>query len=726
VAQNKKKRDEPESATTDSVADPPKNWADRPDSEPYQEALKLYKLVQKAYDNQEEQADRAAEYWNIYNAIPDDNQQYSGNSQGYIPAVRDAINARAKRVLKQLFPDNRKHVDGLSSDALPPYTQLALLEHYIRKLDLKTVVRSDLIAGDVTGQWNLYVDWTKSERNITKLIKRNPIVEAIEGEDVGELELEDPSTEIEDTEEEEIIEEGPELIDFATEDLAMIPPTCNNLQKAKAVALKLRMSPDSVRQLVDEDVFILPENSEIDEFCYPDKARDKRPPPKTHTKDAGIKTEGTDKHALIYWVLTKLDFGGEHKEEAYVYFAGPTEIVGIIKNPLWSGKRPIISEPVERVKGSFFGRSKIEPVKFIQWNLVDFWNMGQDSAMYSLLPVFAVDPLNNPAWAQMTIGLGAMWPVNPEGIKTIDFPQLWKESAQICDMMKRQIWESMDVNEMMMGKMPAGRKNNQLMGAMQQEQSTNITDHASRYEDVVLNPLVEMLFEFDQQFRTAEVMIEARGEIGVKAKLETIPVQQWGERYFFRWTGTEFMMGMQRMQQQISWMNVLKGIPPQQLGGKTLDVTPILEAGTENIFGPEMAPRILVDQRNQFTVDADMENEMLFNGFRVGVHEADDDPKHLQSHMRAAAMSQDPQGLFKEHMLMHMGQLQKKREMTMQQQQAKGQPGGPGGGPGTPAPPGVAGAPRPGAMPGQPRPAQNPPGAVQQDQMADPSVMGRG
>jgi hypothetical protein len=323
------------------------------------------------------------------------------------------------------------------------------------------------------------------------------------------------------------------------------------------------------------------------------------------------------------------------------------------------------------------------------------------------------------------MGLAAIWPVSPTDVKPITSPQLWKDSFQICDTMKRQIWESMDVNEMMMGKTPQGRKNNAMVGGMQQEQATNIADHASRYEQVMLNPLCEMLFEFDQQFRTKELMIEQRGEIGAKAAIEMIPVQQWGEKYFFRWTGTEFMLGMQRLQQQIAWMNVLKGVPPQQLNGRTLDITPILEAGTENIFGPEMAPRILIDQRNQYTIPAAVEDEMLHNGFDVPTHEADDDPQHLQSHMRAAALATDPMGKFKAHMGLHMAQMQKKREMQMVAQ--GGAPGGPGGGPGAAPPQGVAGAPRPGAQPGPPRPGgQNPPGAVQQDAMADPIVGGRG
>jgi hypothetical protein len=118
-----------------------------------------------------------------------------------------------------------------------PYTQLSLLEHYIRKTELKSIVRSDLIAGDVTGQWCLMIDWMKSERRVTKLVRRNPIIEQIDGEDVSELGIEDPlAPEEEDTETEDVVEEGPEIVDFAIEDLAVVPPTCNDLQRARPCA----------------------------------------------------------------------------------------------------------------------------------------------------------------------------------------------------------------------------------------------------------------------------------------------------------------------------------------------------------------------------------------------------------------------------------------------------------------------------------------------------------
>ena len=736
MAIGKRKKKELASSRVDSKAAPGtlesgkaelENWADKPDSEAYIAAAKLYPLIVKCYQNKEDQSDRIEEYWNIYNAQPDENQQYSGNSQCYVPAVRDAINARSKRQLKQLFPASHRHVDAISADADVPYTQLSLLEHYIRKTRLKDIVRSVLIAGDVTGQWNLYIDWLKSYRRVSGIIRRNPILKQIDGESVEDLGLEDPfGDEEEELETEDVLEEGPEIVDFATEDLAVLPPTCNSIERAQATSLKLRMSQEKFEEMVDEGVFVLPEGYEsASDFFKGIEPRSKgvntrKNPEKKAAQDAGIKTEGTLKFCMIFEVCTKLDLGGDEKEAAMVYFAGQNEIVGIIKQPYWGGKRPILSEPTEKRGGSFFGTSKIEPVKYLQWNLTDFWNMGQDSAMYSLLPVFTADPAKNPNWASMVVGLAAVWPIAPTDIKTVQFPQLYKDSMAMCEGIKKQIWESMEVNETMMGRMPQGRKNNQLMGAMQQEQQINISDGAERFEECMLNPLVERLYEYDQQFRSRKITVKARGELGVKANMIEVEPQQWGERYFFTWQGTEYLKGQQRMQQQIAWMNVLKGIPPQMLDGRRLSLLPIIEAGTENVFGPEVAPKILIDERNQFTIDPATEDQMLRNGFDVPVHKADNDTEHLPEHMKAATLTGDPLGLYKKHIAAHMQQVQEKRQMQQGQQQ--GAPGSPGG-----AGPGAAGTPRPGAMPGPPKPGgQQPAGAVHQDQMMDGAMPGRG
>ncbi|WP_175725453.1 hypothetical protein [Burkholderia ambifaria] len=690
------------------------NWADQPDSDAYTEAAKLYPKIAKCFQNKQEQMDRCEEYWSIYNAQPDENQQYSGNSQCYIPAVRNAVNARMKRTLAQLFPVNHKHVGATGPDGNIPFAQISLLEHYIRSAAVKDVVRADLIAGDVTGQWNLYVDWSRTQRRVTELIKKPPILEDHElGGEVEDLAADEDDWDWE-KESKEVTTEGPDIVSFATEDLAVYPPTCNDIEKATATAIRLRLTIDAVQQFVDEGVFVGVEAKElIDNLAKPDGGREKHVPPKKRTGDAGIRTEGTFKYALIYEVHTNLDLGNG-KEPSFVYFAGQDVILGIIRNPFWSGKRPIISAPIERITGSFFGISKIEPVKFLQWNLNDFWNMGQDSAQYSLLPITMVDPLSNPNYQSMVVGLAAVWLTDPNKTKFANFPAIYKDAIPLCENLKQQINESMDVNDAMLGKMPAGRKNQAQMAAMSQQQESNIIDNAKRYEEVILNPLLEWMFELDRQFRTEELTVEVLGEVGARANLQTIPPQAFGQRYFFRWCGTSYQQNLQRMQQMIAWMNVLRGIPPQQLDGRRLNIGPILEYGTEQIFGPEVAPRILIDERNLFHLEPEDENLMMHNGLPAEIHQADDDRAHIASHLQAAQLTGDAAGLFRAHIQQHQQAMQAKLQAQMAPKQPQGQPGVPGG-----AGPGVAGTPRAGAQPGQPRP-QGPAGMIHPDQIASP------
>lgn len=690
------------------------NWADDQKSDAYTVAAELYEKIQRCYTNKNDQSDKIEEYWSIHSAKPDDNAQYTGNSQCYIPAVRDAIQARVKRSLAQLFPANHKHVEAVGPTGESPESQLALLEHYIRATKLKNIVRADLIAGDVTGQWNLYVDWRKSVRRVQEIVKKPSIKESLDG-----VSIEDPTEDEEKLEEREIITEGPDIVPIATEDVAVYPPTVDKVEDAIAVSVRLRMSKDKVQQMIDEGVFVGVTAKElVDTMGQTDAQREKAIPPKKRTDDAGVKTQGTYKYCLIYEVWTDLKLDGKRKEPAVIYYAGPDLIVGIIKNPHWSGKRGILSAAIEEITGSFFGISKIEPVKYLQWNLNDFWNMGMDSAQYSLLPIIMTDPLKNPQYQTMVMGLAAVWLADPNSTKFQEFPQLWKDASQLSQSIKTQIYESMDVNDAMMGKMPQGRKNNQMVGNMQQEQQINITDHAKRYEEMILNPLVEFMFEMDQQFRTDELTVETMGEAGAKAMLMPVEPQQFGQTWFFRWMGTAFQANTQRQQQMIATMNVLRGVPPEQLNGRRLDVTPILEYLVEQVFGPELGPRVLIDERNLFTIPPEIENNMLHSDLPTPINPGDNHVEHLKSHDEAARESQDLSGAFRTHMAMHQKALMEQAQKQQGQAQAKGQPGAPGAGP-----PGIAGSPKPGAQPGVPRP-QGPPGQIHADQMA--GAPGRG
>ena len=221
--------------------------------------------------------------------------------------------------------------------------------------------------------------------------------------------------------------------------------------------------------------------------------------------------------------------------------------------------------------------------------------------------------------------------------------------------------------------------------------------------------------------------------MGLRAGMEQIPPVQMDRRYQFRWFGVEQARSAQQVQQQIAAMNVIRGIPPQQLNGYQINFVPIITQLVENTFGPRLSPLVFVSPEAQLPVPVEQENMLLAEGFEVPIHPQDDDMQHLQAHMQLLKMMQMGEGpkntkKIQTHIFKHVQQGQQKQQAAMQQQmqgqQQPGQPGVPGGAIGGQAQPGVAGTPRIGAQPGQPR-SQGPPGMIPQDQMRDPRVFPR-
>ena len=165
----------------------------------------------------------------------------------------------------------------------------------------------------------------------------------------------------------------------------------------------------------------------------------------------------------------------------------------------------------------------------------------------------------------------------------------------------------------------------------------------------------------------------------------------------------------------IAFANVLRGIPPEQLNGRKIDMAPLLEYAAGTVFGPRLAPKIIIDQRHMMTVDPIQENITLALNFPAQVHPMDDDQTHILIHQKGMVETAgtDPHGLFRQHIMAHMAQMQQKAAQAA------------GVKPGQPAAPGGAQPPRFGAQPGQTRPVLGPPGGVPQDQMQDPSRMPR-
>jgi hypothetical protein len=280
------------------------------------------------------------------------------------------------------------------------------------------------------------------------------------------------------------------------------------------------------------------------------------------------------------------------------------------------------------------------------------------------------------------------------------------------------------------GMMTRGKPNQAMVAQEQQVDILTTADAVTVIEEGILTPMLDLFIELDHQYRDDEITVRSFGEMGLKASMEHIPPVQMDKRYQFRWFGVEQARSAQQIQQQIAGMNVIRGIPPQQLNGYQVNLVPVITQLVENTFGPRLAPLIFVKPEDQLPVPVEQENMLLAEGFDVPTHQMDDDQQHVQAHMMALqSMQATGEGRnakkFQTHIWRHMQQGQQKQQAAMQAQQAQqGAPGMPGGAIGGAARPGVAGTPRPGATPGVPRP-QGPPGMIHPDQMRDPRMMPR-
>jgi hypothetical protein len=684
-----------------------------------QETLrKLYSDVEKAVTGQQERTNNTLDYWDMYNCILSGKQFYNGTSKIFLPLVHNAVNARKTRFANQIFPSSQRNIEVISEDSDIPNSLVSLIEHYIRKAKLRTQCIPALIKnGDVEGQYTIYVDWIENKRDVVYKKFKPLEIELAE----GELQ-EDEDEQVEDIVEEEVTHQYPSVEVISDADFAVFPATSNSIEEALekgggAVILR-RWSKATINQkiadeLIDEDAgkSLLAVMGERQQGGQP------RDTAKAMTDAAGIKKDARGTFALVYEVWAKLSYKlpGDKKAKKRIYkmfFGGPEIFLSCRRNPWWSDKLPIISTPVEKVVGSFKGKSKISAgVADLQILANDAVNEGMDSAAYALLPIVMTDPEKNPKIGSMIMSLAAIWETSPNDTQFAQFPALWKESFEIIASAKSEINQTLSISPAALTQALGKKKPNQ--AEIAQEQQVDIlttSDAVTNLEEGILTPMLQRMLELDHQHRNTALLVRQYGEMGISASMERVEPVQFHRRWELRWFGVEAARVASQVQQQISAVNVLRGIPPEMYDGYKLSLVPVIKQLVENTFGHRLAPHVFIDLRKQLAKDARVENMGLYQGEMITPNEMDNHQQHMAMHKQSAQELGDPHRTFEVHMQMHQIMLQKQAQAQQAKQQ--GNPGAPGGA-------GQPGLPGQGAQAQGPnQQAQQPNGAIQQDQMA--------
>ncbi len=665
-----------------------KEWMN--DEKVKKELGEVYASIVSGYDDKEEQKRVIERAWDIYNCELNENQMYVGDSKIFLPIVHDAIEARVTRYSNSMFPQTGRYSDVLSNDAKVPYETMAVLDHYVEQCSLRDVIVPSLMrAGDITGQYSLFIGWQKKERHAIKK-KQTPAI------GMGEAGI-SGGGEIEDIEIETVDDSRPDVMVLDTRDLLVLPASVDEIEDAEVVVIALRWSKGKIKEMID--------NEEIDKTAgetlmdnMGQAGREQQPnPDKKALNSAGIKTDSKgNKTALVYMLWTMLKIGGKRRR-CMAYMAGPENILSCKRNPYWSDRIPVISQAALKVNGSFWGKSRVQGVEAVAYAANDAFNMGQDSIKYSLMPITCVDPEKFQRVSSIILEMGSVWLGQPESLKIIEFPNRWPDAERVVVECRNQIMQTLGINPAMLPMGSTGKKPTQAQIGQEQQVALEATaDVVTILETAILNKLLRWFYEMDYQFRSKDIHVRRFGPVGMQAEMQAVPPMGVDSHYTFKWYGTEGTKSAQQVQQMISFLGVLKGIGPDQMNGRRIDAGPIIEQASNSVFGPRVAPKVLIDQRHELTVSPEKENTMMVEGFYQKISPTDNHPQHIAVHRLAALMSQDPTGMIRTHMLEH-------EHAMAAQQGAMAQQGGGGA--------------RPGAQAQTPTGPQNQPGAANPDQL---------
>jgi hypothetical protein len=667
--------------------------------------IDLYVEIERGFENQWDRANSQMDYWDLYNCKLSAKQYYGGNSKIFVPIVHDAVEARVTRFGNQVFPQNGRYIEVTTTDGEIPHGEMSLVTHYIRKAKMRSIVVPALLRnGDVEGQYNVYVSWRERKRHVTYRKPRPELTAADDGPDAPP-----PDDIVHET----LTEGAPHVEVLADADILVLPSTADTMQDALdaggSVTILRRWSKSKIRQMIEDEEIEKEPGEALAKAMISEKQAADINKAKQATDAAGIKTTGNSKHALVYETWTYLTIGNERRL-CKIYYGGEKSILAARRNPNWSDRMNLFSCSTTKVQGSFKGQSKMVPCEQIQYYANDIINEAADSSMFSMMPIVMTDPERNPRIGSMVLSLAAVWECDPQSTQFAKFPDLWKAGFEIVASCKSQIMQSLSVSPAAITQ-SGGQKTKPSQADVAREQQIDIlttADAVTLLEEGILTPVVNFMVELDHQFRKDKMMIRQFGQTGLRAKMDWIPPVQMDKKLSFRWFGVEQARSAMQMQQQISFTNVLGQIPPDKYPGYRLNLVPMITQACENVFGPQLAPLIFQDEKEQLTIPPDVENEWLIqHALNLAIHPMDEDPQHLQVHAQALQQTGDPLGNIRAHMARHQMQLQMKQQAQLAQQIAQMGGGGPP----------QHGRPRPGAQNKPPRGGQGPAGSGNRDQL---------
>lgn len=259
-------------------------------------------------------------------------------------------------------------------------------------------------------------------------------------------------------------------------------------------------------------------------------------------------------------------------------------ILEVRRNPFWHQRPPYVVARDEWEVGSFYPRGQGHRVKGLQHILNDFANQTNDNGIYSLNPMWLMNPslLTGPATAIKPGGIWQGTDINAMAKPILPPIEQLQYGFQFLNLYQGMLMDHIGAPPIIQG-VGAGKAGKTATQAsiLQKNAMNPLQDQVEDIENDALIPLMEMCYSLNQQYRDEESMLAIAG-VDIK-----VPKEALAGRYAFRWLASSQAVNQsQRAAQVMQLMQVVMPILPLLAqSGKTADFVPLLRKLYSDGFG---------------------------------------------------------------------------------------------------------------------------------------------
>jgi len=317
------------------------------------------------------------------------------------------------------------------------------------------------------------------------------------------------------------------------------------------------------------------------------------------------------------------------------FIANDNTLIRLRRNPYWFQDHPYVGDGyLKRPGGIFYSFSLPDRIRSQQYQINDLTNHTMDSLNYTLNPITVVDPALAGDVNSMKFHPGAKWLGSPEGIKSMQFPDISGPGLRAIQEIRGQIAQFSDNSPGLAPQLEGKARSATQASIVQGNVSVRQKVQSGKEEVNVLVPMAMKTHIMLQQFQDHEWQIKIQGpDAGSWITKGMDPKDILGNVEFIWKGGSYEAKTAVRSQQLLAFFNQAMQVAQMQPG--EVDLPGLFRRIAREAFNLTDVDDIFKSLREMKTVDADVENLAFKAGEKVTINPGDDDDAHIMSHDKA-------------------------------------------------------------------------------------------